>query len=401
MFKLGLKLWSVNENYFKEAVRLYKEGYYDYIELYVIPGSFENFINLWKTIEIPFIIHAPHFRHGLNLAKEDVFEQNLKFAAETRKFADKLNAEYIIFHPGIAGKVEETVRQINIINDSRILIENKPYYTVLGDGNICNGHSPEEIKYIAENTNTGFCLDIGHCFCSANAKKINAFKYLRDFLVLKPQMYHLTDNDFSSDIDNHLHFGEGDFNVAKVLNHIPEGAKITLETNKNSKENLDDFIKDVENIRHFDFEILKATEADMLDVFYLSNDPVVRGNSFNSAEIEIEEHKKWFLNKINDKNCFFYIIRNKLTQKLISYIRYEKKEDDEFTVSIAITPEFRGKNYGAKLLKMLSSNFVNKNQNNKVKAYIKPENINSINTFKKAGFNLAQKNPENVLLEYN
>jgi len=247
--ELGLKLFSINENYVKEAVKLFEQKVYDFIELYVVPDSFESCINLWKPLNIPFIIHAPHFRNGVNLAKKEGFEQNIKFAKEAQEFADELNAEYIIFHPGITGNIEETARQLNIINDSRILIENKPYFTVLGDENICNGNSPEEIKFILENAKTGFCLDIGHCFCSANAQKIKPFDYLKQFLELNPKMFHLVDNDFSSVMDKHLHFGDGNFDIKKILNCLPDTAKITLETYKDSKENLDDFIKDIEFIK--------------------------------------------------------------------------------------------------------------------------------------------------------
>ena len=35
----GLKLWSSNENYVKEAVRLFEKGRYQYIELYMLPGT--------------------------------------------------------------------------------------------------------------------------------------------------------------------------------------------------------------------------------------------------------------------------------------------------------------------------------------------------------------------------
>lgn len=252
--ELGLKLFSINENYVKEALKLFEQKIYDYIELYVVPDSFETCINLWKPLNhIPFIIHAPHFRHGVNLANPEQLGENLKKAEEAQKFADELSSGYIIFHPGISGIIEETAKQINIINDSRILIENKPYYTILDDGNICNGYSPKEIKFILDNTKSGFCLDIGHCFCAANAQNIEPYIYLKEFLNLNPQMFHLVDNDFSTAIDKHLHFGEGNFDVNKILKFLPENAKITLETNKNSKENLNDFIQDVK----FLTEILK------------------------------------------------------------------------------------------------------------------------------------------------
>lgn len=254
--ELGLKLFSINENYAKETVKLFEQKIYDFIELYVVPNSFENCINLWKPLNIPFIIHAPHFRHGVNLAKEECFEQNLKFAKEAKNFADALNAEYIIFHPGIAGNIEETARQLNIINDSRILIENKPYYTILDDGNICNGNSIEEIKFILENTKSGFCLDIGHCFCSANAQNIEPFDYLKQFLELNPKIFHLVDNDFSNSMDKHLHFGQGNYDLEKILNYLQSNSKITLETTKDSKDNLDDFIEDIRIVRSYEKNII-------------------------------------------------------------------------------------------------------------------------------------------------
>jgi len=253
MVNLGLKLFSINENYIQESLKLYKKGYYQFIELYVVPNSFEGCIDFCRKLTMPVIIHAPHFRHGVNLADKNNLENNMKFSREALKFADELNAQFVIFHPGVAGNIEETVNQLNIINDSRILIENKPYYTVLGDGNICNGYSPEEISFVLKNTGVGFCLDFGHCFCAANALEIEPFSYLQKFLELNPQMFHLVDNDFSNTIDKHLHLGEGNFDIKKILDYLPESAKITLETTKNSKENLDDFVKDVDFIRKLGF----------------------------------------------------------------------------------------------------------------------------------------------------
>ena len=48
MYKFGLKLWSVNENYIDTAKKLYDENIYDYIELYAIPSSFDEYAELWK-----------------------------------------------------------------------------------------------------------------------------------------------------------------------------------------------------------------------------------------------------------------------------------------------------------------------------------------------------------------
>ena len=101
VFRVGLKLWSNNENYFKEAIRLFEKGIYQYIELYMLPGTQKKMVEMWKELAIPYVVHAPHFQAGLNLAKREQKEANFKLIDETRWFADELSAGNIIVHPGI------------------------------------------------------------------------------------------------------------------------------------------------------------------------------------------------------------------------------------------------------------------------------------------------------------
>ena len=100
------------------------------------------------------------------------------------------------------------------------------------------------------------------------------------------------------------------------------------------------------------------------------------------------------------ENCFFYIIRNNQTNQLISQVRFDKAKDNIFDVSISIAPEFRGKGYGIKLLKLLSSELITKNKAAKINAYIKQENISSINVFKSSGYTLADNTFDKIILEY-
>ena len=180
-FKYGLKLWSTNDNYVKEAVRLFEQGIYNYIELYIKPGSYDKYIDIWKQLRIPYVIHAPHFLAGMNLAIRGNIDNNINMAKESIKYADDLKADIIIFHPGIGGKEEETVYQLKQINDGRIVVENKPYQTIDGSA-ICNGHSPEQISYILKEASVGFCLDIGHALCAAISMKSNPYQYYKEYL---------------------------------------------------------------------------------------------------------------------------------------------------------------------------------------------------------------------------
>lgn len=250
MYKFGLKVWSTNKNYFQDIISLYKRNFYQYIELFVVPNSYEKFISLWKVLDIPFVIHAPHFSVGMNLAKKEKLEGNLRLAEETFMFAKDLNAKFVIFHPGIDGDTQETVFQLNKIKQSypgfskKILIENKPYYALVNDL-VCNGNSPEEIEFIKKEAGVGFCLDIGHAIYSANVKKKDPFEYLDVFNELMPKLYHFYDGDFQSVYDVHKHFGDGSFQIKKILEKIPNESFISIETPKEYQDSLDDFKQDI------------------------------------------------------------------------------------------------------------------------------------------------------------
>ena len=261
MHKYGLKLWSSNRNYAnyaEAALRLFERGVYSYIELFVVPGSYDTHAGLWAELEVPYVIHAPHYDKGVNLARKENLEANLLLAAEALRFADRLKADTIIFHPGIDGDVKETARQLNRIDDSRIVIENKPYYG--RDNEICVGSLPEDLRFILDTTRVGFCLDLGHAICAANAVQAEPMALLRDFMTLGPKMFHLTDGEHDGMHDRHDHFGSGDYAIVEILKLLPEDAVITVETDKDSSENLDDFAKDIAYLKTAAGE-LRAREA--------------------------------------------------------------------------------------------------------------------------------------------
>lgn len=52
---------------------------------------------------------------------------------------------------------------------------------------------------------------------------------------------------------------------------------------------------------------VKDITVDSSRVYNLSNDPLVRINSFNSEPIIYENHVKWFNKVINDSNILFFL----------------------------------------------------------------------------------------------
>ena len=244
-FNIGLKLWSTNtDHYFEEAKRLYQENIFDYIELYVVPDTLKN-LEKWQTLNIPFTLHAPHFMHGVNLADKNKFEYNQNIYSQVEQYRQTLNAKYTVVHAGIEGNIEETVRQLKIISPENILIENKPYIAPLAQQKLCRGATIEEIQYVLNMVNCGFCLDIGHAICTANSLSIEPYSYIAQFNSLSPKSYHLSGGFIDSSIDSHLHLSQGTYDYKKIFDTLNNTADISIETSKDSVENLQDYKEDI------------------------------------------------------------------------------------------------------------------------------------------------------------
>ncbi len=259
MNKLGLKLWSINENYAKIVEDAYNQEQFDFIELYALPNTYNETIKYWTHLKklIPFKIHAPHFMHGVNFSDKNNYDNNFKLIEDAFKFADSLDADTIIFHPGIAGDYKESAIQMSKIKDNRATLENKPYKleisktSTLKKGDTSVGAKFSEVVYILENTTLSFCLDIGHSVATSNALNLDIYDELNKFNRLNPKHYHLSDGDINSDIDLHYNIGEGNYDFNKLFKIINDDIPITIESNKNSNENLDDFITDLRKLKPF------------------------------------------------------------------------------------------------------------------------------------------------------
>jgi sugar phosphate isomerase/epimerase len=250
MFKLGLKLWSTNLNYIKEAWRLYDQGFYQYLELFAVPETYDDIASKWANLQIPYVIHAPHFKQGLNFADKNCFENNKKLVEEALRFADKLNSEIIIFHPGADGDIAQTAMQIKKVFDSRMVIENKPYFSFYGKS-LCNGYSPQEIEFLVKETGIGFCLDFAHAIFAANALKFDKLDFIDKLMRLKPKIFHITDGQWNGVFDEHPNLGQGSFEFDKLKKFFLPGSMITIETKHNFENSLKDFEDDVCFLKRF------------------------------------------------------------------------------------------------------------------------------------------------------
>jgi endonuclease IV len=252
--KIGLKLWSTNDFYSDYAEKLFCQGDIDYIELFIVPGSSKKYLSLWKQLNIPIILHGPHSYFGINFSVPCDGRKKLLIIKEVESFFDALTPEFIIFHPGISGTIEETIRQLSFYRKSfsslfsKVLVENKPPAGLKGEK--CVGSSPSEIRKIMDEVGLGFCLDFGHACCSAFSEGLNYKDIVNEFLKCEPAMFHLSDGIKGVARDQHLNLGNGTYDLNWFLQRAGMDAVITIETQKNSKNDLDDFKMDIKYLKN-------------------------------------------------------------------------------------------------------------------------------------------------------
>jgi RimJ/RimL family protein N-acetyltransferase len=151
------------------------------------------------------------------------------------------------------------------------------------------------------------------------------------------------------------------------------------------------FLNEGQGIKKY---IRRAQKRDCLDIFTLSNDPLVRKNSFSSNEIKFDDHKKWFDEKLKSKDSCIFVAG--ISNVLIGQIRYDKSEDIAF-ISIAIARAFRGLGLGSKMIAATLGPAGRQLKVNKIRALVKNSNPASMLTFINAGF---QKGDETLVDGY-
>jgi deoxyribonuclease-4 len=173
--KIGIKIWSTNEELFPEVKEAFDKELIDYVEMYYIPGSDPD-ISLLK--DIPMIVHTPHFKHGFNIGKDS--SDNMRLFLETKTFVEKVGALYQIIHPGFGGSEENVIAFLKKIRHAygkegskRIMIENMPYKSL--EGTACHGHTVEQMERYLKIGPFSFCFDLAHA-CKASISLRNTLQ---------------------------------------------------------------------------------------------------------------------------------------------------------------------------------------------------------------------------------
>lgn len=148
----------------------------------------------------------------------------------------------------------------------------------------------------------------------------------------------------------------------------------------------------------------QGTKNDCDLIFSLSNDPLVRSNSFNQNKIEYTDHCKWFEKAVADKNTLFFLLFADESEKdFVGQIRFnrESEKSTECVISLSITEQFRGKHIAGEFIE-LGIEELKKNWHNveSVVAEVKDENAASNKLFLRERFELIYRVKIDNMLQY-
>jgi deoxyribonuclease-4 len=243
--KFGLKLWSTNHLLLDNATPLIDEGIFHYIELMPIPHTD---IDPFLEYNFCYIIHITTERYGFNIANKEKREVNTKIMDNCLKWADQLNAPYIILHPGF-GLLDTAHNFLSDISDKRMLIENMPKIG-LGNENMV-GYTPEHITFLRDDT-YGFCLDFGHAIKAAVSLNRDYKEYVNEFLIINPKLFHISDGILNNEKDEHLAIGDGEYDFKFLMTCVEKSKStyMTLETERHANT-LDEDVKNREKLNQW------------------------------------------------------------------------------------------------------------------------------------------------------
>lgn len=129
----------------------------------------------------------------------------------------------------------------------------------------------------------------------------------------------------------------------------------------------------------------KATYEDMETLFNWANDIEVRKNSFNQNLINLENHIKWFNNKLKDDDSYIFIIYDDEGND-IGQFRVDV-ENKIGLIDYSVDKKYRGLGIGKNILILIKEKF----KDIVLIGRVKYNNISSIKSFENAGFKRFDK----------
>ena len=134
-------------------------------------------------------------------------------------------------------------------------------------------------------------------------------------------------------------------------------------------------------------ELRPARAEDMLPLWRLVNDPTVRQNSLKTRRIPLEEHARWFNEKLTSRDTAIWVLD--LHGLILAPIRYDREDSETAGVSLHVAAPFRQRGLATKLLDLTWRQACEQLNVKRIQAVIRRENTASQRTFLRAGFGQA------------
>jgi UDP-2,4-diacetamido-2,4,6-trideoxy-beta-L-altropyranose hydrolase len=136
------------------------------------------------------------------------------------------------------------------------------------------------------------------------------------------------------------------------------------------------------------FTLRRAGAKDSQLLLDWANDPAVRKASFSSAPISQEDHHVWFVTKMGDRDCAFFIVTDQWDTP-VGQVRFDQARS-EAVISVSLDRKFRGRGTGAAVISLACRQLFKEADARLVHAYVKTDNATSVGAFVKAGFTQAE-----------
>jgi UDP-2,4-diacetamido-2,4,6-trideoxy-beta-L-altropyranose hydrolase len=135
-----------------------------------------------------------------------------------------------------------------------------------------------------------------------------------------------------------------------------------------------------------------ATLEDAVPLWRLANDPAVRGAGITTADpIPLRSHVRWLRRRLaSPGNCTWVLDFQGL---LLGQVRYDRTDAHTAEVAVSVTPAFRRRGLATRLLETTCREACRRLGVRRLMAIVRQENLPSVRTFAKAGFEEVESRP--------
>ncbi|MFC1954514.1 UDP-2,4-diacetamido-2,4,6-trideoxy-beta-L-altropyranose hydrolase [Chloroflexota bacterium] len=178
--------------------------------------------------------------------------------------------------------------------------------------------------------------------------------------------------------------------LVEAINLFMKDARLRVKMSNNARRIVDGqgarrVINSMKEKHGYKIKLRPVTMDDCHLLWEWRNDSDVRAASFNTHQVQWDDHVNWFNEKLGDSHCLVYIATNEQGIPF-GQVRFDINSERKAEVSISIDARERKKGYGNAVLKLACQRIWREFNIIEVLAHIKGENEVSISAFAKADF---------------